>query len=167
MYNWEWFVGDRTSIISYGWFEFFNITGKPIFPTNIGHNLNPFGLDVVTSGVSISRPPRANIFLGYSLLNTGPIHTSAVNGSLSYWLSPKWYGSFSNSYDFGNGIWLAAMFSVTRIGADYLTSLGLTVDPQRGAYTFAVQIAPRISPNIRLGSGLGTSSFDSRYAPTQ
>ena len=29
MYNYQWFVGDRTSIISYGWFEFFKIGGQP------------------------------------------------------------------------------------------------------------------------------------------
>ena len=33
--------------------------------------------------------------------------------------------------------------SVTRIGADYLTSVGLNVDPQRQSYMFAFVIAPR------------------------
>jgi hypothetical protein len=28
-------------------------------------------------------------------------------------------------------------------------------------------LSPRISPNIRFGSGLGMTQFDSRYAPTQ
>ena len=27
MYNYEWFIGDRTSIVSYGWFEFWNVSG--------------------------------------------------------------------------------------------------------------------------------------------
>jgi hypothetical protein len=82
-------------------------------------------------------------------------------------MSPKWYGSYSTSYDFGNEILLSSMFSVTRIGADYLTSIGLTVDPQRSSYMFAIQISPRLSPSLRLGSGVGLSQFDSRYAPTQ
>ena len=59
------------------------------------------------------------------------------------------------------------MFSLTRIGADYLTSVGLSVDPQRQSYMFAVQISPRLSPNMRLGAGVGLNQFDSRYAPTQ
>ena len=59
------------------------------------------------------------------------------------------------------------MFSLTRIGADYLTSVGLTVDPQRQSYMFAFEISPRLSPNIRFGSGARPSQFDSRYAPTQ
>jgi hypothetical protein len=167
MYNWQWFVGDRTSIISYGWFEFFNIGGQPTFKANPTSQFYPFGLNVITSGVSINRPPRGNVFIGYTVIDTGPITTSALNTSLSYWLSPKWYGTFSNSYDFGNHIPLASMFSLTRIGADYLVSLGLVVDPQRNSYMFAFQISPRVSPNIRLGSGVSGNQFDARYAPMQ
>jgi hypothetical protein len=69
-------------------------------------------------------------------------------------------------YDFGNAVLLGSTFSFTRIGADYLTTIGLTVDPQRNSYMFAFMLSPRISPNIRFGSGLG-SQFDARYAPTQ
>jgi len=167
MYNYQWFVGDRTSFISYGWFDFWNLTGsQPLNNYNVP-GYNPTGLNVITTGISLSRPPRANVFLGYTVINTGPINTSAMNTSLSYWLSPKWYGSFSTSYDFGNKILLGSMFSLTRIGADYLTSVGLSVDPQRQSYMFAVQVSPRLSPNLRLGAGVGLNQFDSRYAPTQ
>jgi hypothetical protein len=168
MYNWQWFLGDRTSIISYGWFEFWNVGGQPLFAaTNVSRHNNPFGLNVVTSGISINRPPRGNVFIGYTVIDTGPINTSALSTSLSYWLSPKWYGSYSTVYDFGNAVLLGSMFSFTRIGADYLTTIGLTVDPQRTSYMFAFMLSPRISPNIRFGSGLGMAQFDSRYAPTQ
>ncbi len=167
MYNYQWFLGDRTSFISYGWFDFWNLVGsQPLNNYNVP-GYNPKGLNVITTGISLSRPPRANIFIGYTVINTGPIKTSALNTSLSYWLSPKWYGSFSTSYDFGNKILLGSMFSLTRIGADYLTSVGLSVDPQRQSYMFAVQISPRLSPNMRLGAGVGLNQFDSRYAPTQ
>jgi hypothetical protein len=166
-YNWQWFIGDRTSFISYGWFEFFNIGGQPIFNTNVNRKNDPFGLNVVTSGISIIRPPRTNLFIGYTVLDTGPIATSALNASISYWLSPKWYGTFSESYDFGNGIPLASSFSFTRIGADYIMSLGLNVDPQRSAYTFAFELSPRLSPNMRFGSAGGVNQLDTRYAPTQ
>ncbi len=167
MYNWWWFVGDRTAFYSYGWFEFWDIGGLANSVTNAVKHDNPFGLNVVNSGVVITRPPRANITVGYTVINTGPINTSALNTSINYWFSPKWYGTFSNSYDFGNGISLGTSLSVTRIGADWLTSLGLTVDPQRQSYQAAVMISPRLSPNVRLGSGAGQSSLDSRYAPTQ
>lgn len=168
MYNYQWFLGDRTSIISYGWFEFFKIGGQPTTLATSNQPGYPFGLNVVTSGISISRPPRGNIYIGYTVLNTGPITTSALNPSISYWLSPKWYGTFSTSYDFGNAILLASMFSFTRVGADYLTTIGLVVDPQRNNYSqFAIAISPRISPGLRFGSGTGLTQFDSRFAPTQ
>ncbi|GAC1463941.1 MAG: organic solvent tolerance protein OstA [Isosphaeraceae bacterium] len=166
-YNWQWFLGDRTSILSYGWFEFWNLSGNPIYKTNVRRHNNPFGLNVITSGVSLNRPPRTNIFVGYSIIDTGPINTSALTTTINYWMSPKYYGTYSTMYDFGNAILLAATFSLTRIGPDYLTSLGLTVDPQRQSYMFAFQISPRLSPNIKFGSGAGLNNFDSRYAPTQ
>jgi hypothetical protein len=168
----QWFLGDRTSIVSYGWFEFWNITGNPIYNTNINRHNDPFGLNVVTSGVMLNRPPRGMVYIGYSVIDTGPISTSALTTSVNYWLSPKWYGTASTMYDFGNAILLSASGSLTRIGADYLTSIGLTVDPQRSidgmpSFMFAVTISPRLSPNMRFGSGPGTGTFDPRYAPTQ
>lgn len=166
-YNWQWFLGDRTSILSYGWFEFWNIGGNPIYNTNITRANNPFGLNVITSGIALNRPPRGNIFIGYSVINTGPINTAALNFSANYWMSPKWYGTYSTMYDFGNGILLAGLLSLTRIGPDYITAIGLTVDPQRQSYQATVSISPRLSPNMRFGGGVNGSNFDSRYAPTQ
>ena len=168
MYNFEWYIGDRTSITSYGWFEFFDITGgQAFYNANPTHTNNPFQFAVVTAGLSMSRPPRANLYMGYSIIDTGPINTSALTTNYSYLLSPKWYSSFSTMYDFGNHILLSATFSVTKVGADFLTSLGLTVDPQRQNITAGFQITPRISPNIRLGSSGGIQQFDTRFSPTQ
>jgi hypothetical protein len=167
MYNYQWFLGDRTSIISTGWFDFWNVKGSaPLDNYNVP-GYNPQGLNIITTGVSLSRPPRGTVFLGYSVINTGTIQTSALNSSISYWLSPKWYGTFSNSYDFGNKVPLGTMVSFTRIGADYLFSIGLSVDPQRGSVMPSLQISPRLSPMLRLGSAVGMGQFDSRLAPTQ
>lgn len=166
-YDWQWFVGDRTSIISTGWFEFWDVTGDPILASNPRHANSPFGLDIITTGVSLARPPRGNVFVGYSVINSGVIATSALNVAMSYWLSPKWYGSFSTSYDFGNEILLGSTFGVTRIGADFLTSIGLTVDPQRQSYMFGFELTPRLSPNLRFGSGGGIARFNPEFAPTQ
>jgi hypothetical protein len=165
-YNFEWYIGDRTSIVSYGWFEFWNVGGTPYLNYNTSLDRNdPFGLHIITSGLSITRIPKGNIFLGYSIVNTGPINTSALNAQYSYWLSPKWFGTIAESYDFGNGILLAASGSLTRIGADYLTSLGLSVIPLTHTYQFMVTISPRISPNTMFGSSSGTLRPDNRFAP--
>lgn len=167
MYNWEWFVGDRTSLQSYGWFEFFDIQGDPLRLASPRGTNDPFGLYVITSQVSINRPPRGNVSIGYSVINTGPIATSALNVQFSYWLSPKWFSSVGTSYDFGNAILLGSTVGITRIGADWLTSIGLSVDPQRDAYTFGFELTPRLSPSLRFGSGGGVARFDSRFAPVE
>lgn len=164
MYSWEWFVGDRTSIVSYGWFEFFNISGKPLLKTNPNHGNNPFGLNVITTGINITRPPKGQVFLGYTVIDTGPINTSALNVSYSYWMSPKWYSTFGTTYDFGNGVSLGSLLSFTRIGSDFLTTLGFTIDPQRGATQFGLQIVPRISPNVSNGASNSMGGLDTRYA---
>ncbi len=167
-YNFEWYIGDRTSIVSYGWFEFFKVTGDPYlaYNTSLNHN-DPFGLHIITSGLSITRIPKGNIFLGYTIVNTGPINTSALNTQYSYWLSPKYFGTIAESYDFGNGLLLAATGSLTRIGADYLSSVGLTVSPLQHSYQFVFTISPRLSPNIQFGSSTGVTRLDSRFAPVE
>ena len=166
-YNWEWYIGDRTSIVSTGWFEFFNITGRPELIANPKHTNDPLQFAVINTGINISKPPRGNIYIGYSVVNTGPIATSALLLSSSYLLSPKWYSTFTTVYDFGNGILLTASGSLTRVGADWLTSIGVSFDPQRGASQFSIELIPRLSPNMRFGSAGGASRFDPRFAPTQ
>lgn len=166
-YNYQWYIGDRTSIVSQGWFEFWKLVGSNPLSNNLTTGYNPNGLNVITSGISLQRPPRSNIYAGYMIIDSGPIKTSALNTAISYWLSPKWYGTFSNSYDFGDAVDLGTMFTFTRIGADYLTTIGLSVDPQRMSYQFAVQITPRMSPAFRMGSNAAMNTFDTRFAPSQ
>ncbi len=158
MYNYQWYIGDRTSIVSQGWFDFFKLVGSTPLPSVTGYN--PNGLNIITTGISIARPPRSNVFLGYTIIDTGPIKTSAINASVSYWLSPKWYGTFSQSYDFGDAVSLGTMFAFTRIGADYLTTIGLAVDPQRGSFQY------RLSDHPASGSrnGLRYVGKHGRYA---
>lgn len=165
-YNWEWYVGDRTTMFSNGWFETWEVGGDPLNKTNVQHSNDPFGMKIITSGFSFNRPPKGNATVSYTILQTGEVNTSALNLSYSYWVSPKWYSTFSTSYDFGNGISLGSNVSVTRVGADYLTSIGLNVDPQRQSTMVAVEITPRLSPNLRLGQSSGPR-LDSRFAPTQ
>jgi hypothetical protein len=166
-YNYQWYIGDRTSIVSQGWFEYWKLVGATPLSNSLVTGYNPTGLTVVSSGINLARPPRSNISVLYTIIDTGPIHTSALNTSIQYWLSPKWYGTLSNSYDFGDAVDLGTTFTFTRIGADFLTTIGLTVDPQRNSYQAAVQITPRMSPAFRMGSNAALNSFDTRFAPAQ
>ena len=165
-YNYEWYIGDRTSIVSYGWFEFFKVGGNPYVTTTNTKN-DPFGLRIITSGLSITRIPKGNAFIGYTVVNTGPINSSALNSAYSYWLSPKWFGTVASSYDFGNKLLLGASGSLTRIGADYLSSVGLAVSPIQHSYQFVFEISPRLTPNLRLGSASGLSRLNSQFMPVE
>ena len=80
---------------------------------------------------------------------------------MSYWLSPKWYGTFSESYDFGDAVSLGTMFAFTRIGADYLTTIGLAVDPQRQSLHVRLSDHPASESGTRLGFDVGKHG---RYA---
>lgn len=162
MYNLEVFLGERTNFVSTGWFENFDIVGRPLLQS--ANSPYSSGINVINAGFQINRPPRGSMYFGYYIINSGVINTSALNASYALWLSPKWYGTVGMSYDFGNRVMLGTAGSLTRIGADYLTTLGLTVDPQRGSYTFGLEVVPRLSPNLRLGSAQGPSRFDSRFA---
>ena len=168
-YNYEWYIGDRTSIVSYGWFEFWKVTGDPYFQNTNKLRNDPFGLHIVTSGISITRIPKGNIFIGYTIVNTGPISTSALQAAYSYWMSPKWFTTMGTSYDFGTGYLLGASGSITRIGADYLTSVGLAASPLQHSYQFTFEITPRLSPNLKLGSSSssGLTRLDPKFAPVE
>jgi hypothetical protein len=163
-YNYEWFIGDRTSIVSSGWFDFFGINGdqNPAYPRNRD------GIQAIMTGVNLTRIPRTSLTIGYSILNTGPINSSALNVNGGYWLSPKWYATAGGVYDFGEGLLLSTFFSVARIGPDFITSAGLNVNPLQNNFGFSFEIVPRFSPNTRIGSG-GGSAFrpDIRYLPQQ
>jgi hypothetical protein len=162
-YQYEWFLGDRTSIVSSGWFDYFDIVGDPR-----SQNDPNDGISIITAGVNISRPPRGTMFLAYSIINTGPIRTSALNASYGYWLSPKWYSTFGGLYDFGEEMLLSTSFSLTRIGADFLTTVGLSYTPLQENYSFVFELVPRFSPRTRLGGANGVPYRpDLRFAPIQ
>lgn len=162
-YQYEWFLGDRTSFVSSGWFDYFDIIGDQKNPADPRE-----GINVITAGVNINRPPRGTVFLAYSILNTGPINTSALNASFGYWMSPKWYGTFGGLYDFGEGMLLSTSCSVTRIGADFLTTLGFNYTPLQDNFSFVFEMVPRFSPRTRLGSAAGVQFRpDLRFAPIQ
>ncbi len=106
MYNWQWYIGDRTSIVSAGWFDFFKLVGSTPL-ASIVSGYNPNGLNIITSGISISRPPRSNIYVGYSIIDTGPIKTSALNVLDQLLAQPEvvWYVSRSRTTSATRSCW--------------------------------------------------------------
>lgn len=129
-------LGERTSLISDGWFETFD--GGPRF---------------WTVGFYLDRPPRGSLLLAYSSME--PIDSEAIHFAYSYWMSPKWVSSFITRFDFEEDKNLGQSLVLTRIGADFLFRLELDVDPLRDDFGVSVAVFPRIDPELFGGRTAG------------
>jgi hypothetical protein len=133
-YNYLWHVGDRLTLLSEGVFDFFES-----------------GQKIITVGGYLSRPPRGNLYAGFTVLE-GPLHHEIFSLSYSYLMSPKWATTYGTAIDFGNQPSYAQNFSITRIGESLLVNFGFTVDPARDSIGVAFSVEPRFLPKNRLGN---------------
>ena len=53
MYNYQWYLGDRTSIVCQGWFEFWKLVGSTPLNNNLTTGYNPNGLNIITTGINL------------------------------------------------------------------------------------------------------------------
>ncbi len=122
-YDFRWHVGDRTTVVSDGYFDFFNQAGK-----------------YFTLGGYLNRPPRGSIYMGFYSLQ-GPIISNVMAFNYSYRMSPKWLSSFGTTYDFHSARNIGQNLMLTRIGESFLTSLIVNVDTSKNnvGATFAIQ----------------------------
>jgi hypothetical protein len=132
-YNFAWHVGDRFTILSDGFYDFFDE-----------------GLQQVTIGGLLSRPEYGNVYIGYRSTD-GPIVSSVVVASLSYRMSEKWIATGSTSVDLANTGNIGQTLSMTRVGESFLVRLGFNVDASRNNVGFVFGIEPRFLPGSRLG----------------
>jgi hypothetical protein len=146
-YDYSWHLGDRTSILSSGWFETYDD-----------------GPMAWNAGLFIERPPRGSLYVGYNILD--PIDSRVVNASYNYWMSPKWVSSFHTSYDFGETSNLGQSLVVTRIGSDLVVRIGFSWNPLRDNFNFGFELQPRLYPSLHLGS-LGGPKVPLEYAPVE
>jgi lipopolysaccharide export system protein LptA len=136
-YDFRWHVGDRLTLVSDGFYDFFD-----------------GGLNNLNFGVFLSHPPRGNLFLGFNFIE-GPLYpTSRIfNASYSYWMSPKWISSAGISIDLdGNSI--GHNITLTRVGESFLISAGFSLDAIRNNAGVNFAVEPRFVPRGRLG-GVG------------
>jgi hypothetical protein len=124
-YDFRWHAGDRTTIVSDGYFDFFSGAGK-----------------YFTLGGFVNRPPRGSIYMGFHSLE-GPITSNVLAFNYSYRMSPKWLSSFGTTYDFHNSRNIGQNLMLTRIGESFLTSIVVNVDTSKGNVGATVAIQPR------------------------
>ena len=129
-YNFTWHVGDRTTVVSNGYYDFFQVEPYPNAPK------------YTTIGAFLNRPPRGSIYMGFHSL-AGPITSNVLAFNYSYRMSPKWLSSFGTTYDFHNARNIGQNLMLTRVGESFLTSIVVNVDTSKGNVGAMFAIQPR------------------------
>lgn len=138
-----WNIGDRTSILSSGWFDPFD-----------------YGARYWNIGMSLDRPDRTNVYIGYR--QTDPLNSKAVTATLGYQLSRRYFGSAGVSYDFGIQQALTNTFAITRTGSDMTITLGFTYNALVNNFGINFLIIPNIVQAFAPGFGAPGSQFNRR-----
>ncbi|MDD4789768.1 MAG: organic solvent tolerance protein OstA, partial [Pirellulales bacterium] len=138
-YDLRWHVGDRVTLLSSGYFDFFDDGGK-----------------LVSFGGFLNRPERGSIYAGIHFLN-GPIESTILSYSHTYRMNEKWVTTFGASMDIADNNNIGQSLTFTRIGESFLVSAGLNVDASRDSLGVHLAIEPRFLPKSRLGRVGGAS----------
>ena len=144
-YDLKWHVGDRVSVLSSGYFDFFDQGGQ-----------------MVSIGGYLNRPPRGGIYAGIHFMD-GPFKSTVLSYSHTYRMSEKWLMSFGSSYDIADNRNIGQNLSFTRIGESFLVSAGFNVDTSRDSVGIHFAVEPRFLPKSRLGR-VGGAQIPVAYA---
>lgn len=132
-YDMRYQVGDRVSLLSDGYFDFFD-----------------GGLRSISAGVRSTRPGMGDVYLGLLSLE-GPVSSTVFRSSLDYRLNEKWIISNGLSYDFSSTGNVSQSAGLTRIGESLLVRVGMTYDKGRDNVGIGFSIEPRFWPKPKLG----------------
>ena len=127
-YDFSWHVGDRFSVLSDGYFDFF-----------------PNGLQTASVGAMLTRPLRGDVYLGFRAVE-GPFSAQLLNADVNYRMSEKWILNAGGVIDLGDTGNIGERIAVTRVGESLLVRLGINVDYSRGNVGAFFAIEPRFLP---------------------
>ena len=131
-YDFRWYVGDRLSFVSDGYFDFFSQ-----------------GLRTASFGANISRPGNGNAFVGFRTIE-GPISSNILSASLTYRLSDKWGMKAGGQIDFGETGTIGQTLSMIYIGESFLWQFGFNFDHSRDNFGFRFGFEPRFTKRPQL-----------------
>jgi hypothetical protein len=134
-YDWTWNVGDRTAVVSTGWFDPF-----------------PDGARVFTIGTFLNRPDRTSFYLGYRQID--PLNSKAVGASVTYIFSPKYAITANTVYDFGISASLSNSLILTRMGSDLQLSFGVTYNAILNTFGVVAEIVPNVVAQTHRVNGV-------------
>ncbi len=144
-YGTVWNVGDRTALVSNGWFE-------------------PYqgGSRYWNAGVYLNRTDRTNLYLGYR--QTDPLNSKAVSLNLGYQLSHRYYLTAGVTYDFGLQAALSNSVLLTRVGTDLTVSAGFTYTAFVNSFGFQFLVVPNLAAALggQYGAPMGGQSLSNR-----
>jgi hypothetical protein len=130
-YDWVWNIGDRTALVSDGWFE--TIDGGP---------------RVFNAGAIFNRPDHTSLYLGYRQID--PLESKAVIAAVTYALSAKYAVTASTTWDFGTENENYTVM-LTRIGTDLRMSMGLSYNSLLNNFGVQFEIVPNLIRGGRSG----------------
>jgi hypothetical protein len=139
-YDWTWNIGDRTALVSNGWFD----------PVDGGGR-------VFNIGAYFNRPDKTSFYLGYRQID--PVESKAVTAAVTYIFSPKYGVTASSTYDFGTNQALSNSLVLTRMGSDLQISFGVTYNALQNVFGVTFEILPNLV--AQTGRVPGTSAFGS------
>lgn len=137
-YDFRYHLGDRYSIVSDGYVDFFD-----------------GGLSSISAGLRTSRPGVSDTYIGLLSLE-GPISSTVFRTTYDYRLNEKWIFSGGATYDFGNTGTVGQSYGLTRIGESLLLRVNVNVDSGRDNFGVGFLIEPRFfARNLgNIGGGL-------------
>ncbi|MGE0608224.1 MAG: organic solvent tolerance protein OstA [Pirellulales bacterium] len=140
-YNFRWHVGDRTTLVSDGIFDMFDM-----------------GQQVVSIGAFLNRVPRTSIYVGLRSYS-GVFDTKLFVASATYRLSPKWLATASTTVSITGQAVMGQYLALTRIGESFLVSGTFTSDVSKNNTTAMLNIEPRFLKFTGGGSGSVAGAF--------
>jgi hypothetical protein len=145
-YDFRWFLGDRLSLVSDGFADFFSQ-----------------GLKTVSAGAEISRPGVGDVYVGVRSIE-GPISANVLLARMSYRMSDKWGIQGLSSYDIGATGNIGQRVAAVYIGESFLFQFGVNYDVSRDNVGFLFGVEPRFMARPQLfrpgGSALPPASAE-------
>jgi hypothetical protein len=134
-YDYLWNVGDRTALMSSGWFEPENNAAR-----------------VFTIGAALNRPDRTNYFIGFRSIE--PVGSQALTAAITYIFSEKYAMTASALYDFGTNQALSESLIFTRTGSDLTVSFSMSYNATTNSFGVDLIILPNLVATGKRFAGL-------------
>lgn len=131
-YDFRWHVGDRLSLVSDGYFDFFSQ-----------------GLRTASFGANIGRPEVGSAYVGFRTIE-GPISSNILSAVMNYRMSDKWGVKAGGEVDFGATGNIGQRLDLVYIGESFLWQLGFNYDVSRENLGFRFGFEPRFASRGKL-----------------